>query len=297
MASLQSYILRTYLNYNKRANTTPPPLEKLREDQEEAAKRTQMPKNFLLQPVTAGGVEAEWVHPCEAPKERVLLYLHGGAYVMGSRNTHRAMAAHIARACGMRGLLLDYRLAPEHPFPAALDDAVAAYRWLINNRIEARNIVVAGDSAGGGLALATLLAVRNAGAPLPAAAVCITPWTDLAMTGDSLKSRAKSEPRVTLQSLSLGRHYLGDNDPRLPLISPLYADLAGLPPLLIHAGSDDILLSDSKRLAERARSAGVQVTLEEWERMWHVFHLHVPQLPEARRAIDAIGAFVRHKLG
>jgi acetyl esterase/lipase len=297
MASLQSYILRTYLNYNKSKGTSLPPLEELRSMQEDAAKREQMPRGILRQTVSAGGVEAEWLHPQEAPKERVLLYLHGGAYVMGSCNTHRALTAHVARACGMRGLLLNYRLAPEYPFPAAVEDAVAAYRWLLNNSYKAGDIVIAGDSAGGGLALATLLSLRDAGDPLPAAAVCITPWTDLAGTGDSLKSRARSEPRVTLQFLSLGSHYVGDNDPCLPLISPMYADLRGLPPLLIRAGSDDMLLDDSTRVAERAKAAGVDVTLEVWDRMWHVFHLHVPRLPEARRAIDAIGAFVKQKLG
>ena len=137
--------------------------------------------------------------------------------------------------------------------------------------------------------------MRDAGDPLPAAAVCITPWTDLAGTGDSLNSRAKCDPRITLQSLSLGRHYIGDHDPCLPLISPLYADLRGLPPLLIQAGNDDMLLDDATRLAERAKAAGVDVTLEVWDRMWHVFHLHAPKLPEARRAIDAIGAFVRQR--
>jgi len=295
MASLQSYILRTYLNYNKSTNTTSPPLKELRDMQEDAAKREQIPRDILRQTVSAGGVEAEWIHPSEAPKERVLLYLHGGAYVMGSCNTHRALTAYVARACGMRGLLLNYRLAPEHPFPAAVDDAVAAYRWLLNNSYEAGDIIFAGDSAGGGLALATLISLRDAGDPLPAAAVCITPWTDLAGTGDSLSSRAKRDPRVTLQSLSLGSHYIGEHDPCLPLISPLYADLRGLPPLLIQAGNDDMLLDDATRLAERAKAAGVDVTLEVWDRMWHVFHLHAPKLPEARRAIDAIGAFVRQR--
>ena len=216
---------------------------------------------------------------------------------MGSCNTHRAMVAHIARACGMRGLLLDYRLAPEHPYPAAVDDSISAYHWLLCNGIEARNIIIAGDSAGGGLALASLVSLRDGGYPLPAAAVCLTPWTDLAGTGESLKTRAKVDPRLTLQELSLGGHYVGNNDPRHPLISPLYAHLHGLPPLLIQAGNDDMLLSDSTRLADQAKNAGVDVTLDVWDRMWHVFHLHVPRLPEARRAIDAIGTFVRQHLG
>ena len=297
MASLQSYILRTYLNYNKPANNSQPPLEELRAMREDGAKGLQMPKEFLVQPVTAGGVEAEWVHPREAPKERVLVYLHGGAYVMGSCNTHRPLAAYIARACGVRALLLNYRLAPEHPFPAAVDDTVAAYRWLLYNCFKAHDIVFAGDSAGGGLALAALISLRDAGDLLPAATVCISPWTDLAGTGESLKSRAKSDPRVTLDSLSLGSHYIGNNDPRLPLSSPLYADLRGLPPLLVQVGNDDMLLSDATRLADRAKSAGVDATLEIWDKMWHVFHLHAPRLPEAIRAINAIGVFVKERIG
>jgi epsilon-lactone hydrolase len=295
MGSLQSYILRFSLDFFKPSG--PLPLNELREWHEDYAKRPRMPKGILNLPVIAGGVDAEWVHPREVSKERVLLYLHGGAYVMGSRNTHRALTAHVARACGMRGLLLNYRLAPEHPFPAAVEDAVAAYRWLLYNEIKAGDIVIAGDSSGGGLALATLLSLRDAGDPLPAAAVCITPWTDLAGTGDAANSRAKADLRFTLQSIFQGSHYVADNDPRLPLISPLYADLRGLPPLLVHAGGDDLLLNDATRLADRAKADGVEVTLKVWDRMWHVFHLHTPKLPEARRAINDIGTFAKQHLG
>ena len=258
MASLQSYIHRVCLNCNKVHDIVPATVEKLRDAQEEDAKRTRLPERILKQPVMAGGVAAEWIHPQEAPKEKVLLYLHGGAYVTGSCNTHRPMTAHIARTCGMRALLLDYRLAPEHPYPAALDDSISAYHWLLCNGIEPGNIVIAGDSAGGGLALATLVSVRDAGYPLPSAGVCLTPWTDLAGTAESIRTRAAADPRLTLQSLSLGSHYVGNNDPRLPLISPLYADLRGLPPLLIHGAGDDMLLDDSTRLAERALVAFLQ---------------------------------------
>lgn len=197
----------------------------------------------------------------------------------------------------MRALLLDYRLAPEHPYPAAVNDSVAAYWWLLYNGIHPRNIVVAGDASGGGLAVATLLSLRDAGDPPPAAAICITPWTDLAGTGDSLKTRVKVDPCLTPQSLSCGHSYAGLHDPCLPLISPLYADLRGLPPLLIQAADDHILLSDATRLAQQAKEAGVPVTLEVWQGMWHVFHRHAPHLPEARSAIGAIGAFARRHLG
>ncbi|OGW34113.1 MAG: hypothetical protein A2X58_11335 [Nitrospirae bacterium GWC2_56_14] len=296
MPSLQSYFQRWILSYNKSSHSAPAPLEEQRAAWEEETSRMRLPNGVLKQPVTAGGVAAEWIHPQEAPREKVLFYLHGGAYVMGSCNTHRNMAAHMARACGMRALLLDYRLAPEHPFPAALDDAVAAYHWLLCNLISAENIVIAGDSAGGGLALATLVSLRDGGYPLPAAGVCLTPWTDLAGTAESLETRVKADPKLTLQDLVPGRHYVGENDPCHPLISPLYADLRGLPPLLIHGAGDDMLLDDAVRVAERAKAAGVDVTLEVWKRMWHVFHRHAPKLPEARRAVESIGTFARRRL-
>jgi acetyl esterase/lipase len=192
--------------------------------------------------------------------------------------------------------LLDYRLAPEHPFPAAIEDATAAYYWLLENGISPEQIIIAGDSAGGGLALATLLLARDQGVPLPAAAVCLSPLTDLEVTGESIKSNNQADPWLTPESTALFKHYVGQNDPRSPLLSPIHADLRGLPPMLIQVGGDEILLSDATRLAECARAAGVEITLEVWPRMWHVFQAFAPYLPEAKQAIAAIGRFVQQRV-
>ena len=216
-----------------------------------------------------------------------MLFLHGGAYVLGSVKTHRDLIGRLSRAAGVRALGLDYQLAPEHPFPAAVEDSTAAYRWLVANGTDPASIVVAGDSAGGGLVMATLLALRDAVDPLPAAGVCLSPWIDLVAQ--------EGEESGSLQT-SAKRH-LGGHDPRTPLASPLYADLRGLPLLLIHAGGSEDLLDDSTRLAERTRAAGVDTSLEVWDDMVHVWHLWAPILPEGHQAIGRIGEFVRSCLG
>ncbi|MEW6298937.1 MAG: alpha/beta hydrolase [Thermodesulfobacteriota bacterium] len=245
-------------------------------------------------PVDAGGVRAEWVAAPGAAEDRVVLYLHGGGYVMGSINTHRELAARLSRAAGARVLVLDYRLAPEHPFPAAVEDATAAYRWLLSQGIKPNRVVVAGDSAGGGLTLATLLALRDAKDPLPAAGVCISPWTDMEGAGASMTTRAKADPIVQKEMLlNMAKLYLGGKDPKTPLAAPLHADFRGLPPLLVQVGDAETLLDDATRVAERAKAAGVKVDLEVWDEMIHVWHLFAPVLPEGQQAIDKIGKFVR----
>jgi len=247
-------------------------------------------------PVNAGGVPAEWIAASGAVDDRVILYLHGGGYVMGSIATHREMAARLSKAARARALVIDYRLAPEHPFPAAVDDAVAAYRWLLSQNMKPFRIVVAGDSAGGGLTLATLVALRDAKAPLPAAGVCISPWTDMEGTGDSMVTRAKADPVVQKQGLlGMAQLYLGGKDPKSPLAAPLYANLEGLPPLLIQVGDAETLLDDATRVAEKAKRAGVTVDLEVWPEMPHVWHLFAPFLPEGQQAIDKIGQYVQAK--
>ena len=243
--------------------------------------------------VSAGGVPAEWIVPPNAAPDRVVLYLHGGGYVMGSINTHRAMIARIARAAQAKALALDYRLAPEHPFPAAVDDATAAYRWLLAQGYKPGRIVIAGDSAGGGLTLAALIALRDAGAAMPAAAVPISAWADLEGTGASVKSRAATDPMVDQATLlRMGPLYAGDRNLKNPLLSPIYADYKGIPPLLLQVGDAEILLDDSNRVADRARAAGVKVELEAWPEMFHVWHVFAKILPEGQQAIDRIGAFV-----
>jgi len=243
--------------------------------------------------VKAGGVPAEWIDTPGAARDRVILYLHGGGYTMGSINTHRAMISRIGRASAARVLALDYRLAPENPFPAAVDDATGAYKWLLGEGYKSKRIVISGDSAGGGLTVATLLALRDMRIPLPAAAVPISPWTDLAGTGESLQTRAAADPMVQAEQLApQAKMYYGTNDPKNPLISPLYADLRGLPPMLIQVGDAEILLDDATRLAERARNAGVDVDLEVWMEMPHVWHVFAKLLPEGQGAIERIGGFV-----
>ncbi len=268
------------------------PIDRMRAGMEKVAER--VAPDIKCEPVDAAGVPAEWIIAPNAASDRAILYLHGGGYVMGSINTHRAMIARISRAAEARVLAINYRLAPEHPFPAAVDDATSAYRWMLGQGCLPERIVVAGDSAGGGLTFSTLVALRDSKTPLPAAAVPISPWTDLAATGESLTTRAKADPMVGREGLMpMARHYAGSNDLRHPLISPLYADLRGLPPLLIHVGDAEILLDDSTRIAERARAAGVNVTLEVWPEMIHVWHVFAKILPEAQQAIDRIGEFVK----
>ena len=244
--------------------------------------------------VSAGGVTAEWVSAPDAEAGRAVLYLHGGGYVIGSINTHRSLAARLSRACKARVLVIDYRLAPEHPHPAAVEDSVAAYRWMLAQGLKPARIAVAGDSAGGGLTVATLVAIRDAKLPLPGAGACLSPWVDLEGIGESMTTKADDDPIVQKAGLlQMAAAYLGGKAPRTPLAAPLYADLSGLPPLLIQVGTAETLLDDASRLAERARKAGVTVSYEPWERMIHVWHLFAPMLDEGQQAIDRIGEFVR----
>jgi len=270
-----------------------PPIEKARADFEEVGRMFPVADDIRCEAVQAGGVPAEWVVAPGASEGRVLFYLHGGGYAIGSLDTHREMVSRLSSAAKARALSVGYRLAPEHPHPAAVEDAVAAYRWLISNGVEPARIVIGGDSAGGGLTVATLVALRDAGEPMPATAVCISPWVDLVGTGESMTTKAEEDPVVTPGGIEwMASFYAGEMDRRTPLISPLYADLGGLPPMLIHVGTAEVLLDDSTRLAERAREAGVDVTLEPWENMIHVWHYFASMLPEGRQAIDRIGEFV-----
>jgi epsilon-lactone hydrolase len=244
-------------------------------------------------PVDAGGVPGEMA-ASPAAEHRHILYLHGGGYVIGSLDSHRSMATHLAAAAAADVLLLDYRRAPEAPFPAALEDAVLAYGWLLECGADPARTVVAGDSAGGGLTVATLLALRDRGIALPAAGVCLSPWTDLACTAESITTRAAADPMV--RSVDLERWastYLAGADPRDPLASPLYADLAGLPPLLVHVGGREVLHDDATRLAERARAAGVETELLVEDEMIHVWHFFAGMVPEADEALARVAAFIR----
>ena len=255
------------------------------------------PAEVRFEPVLAGGVRAEWTTAPGAREDRALVYLHGGAYCLGGIATHRGLAARLSRLARLRVLNVDYRLAPEHPYPTAVDDAVAAVRFAYACGLAPSRVAVGGDSAGGGLAVATLVALRDAGEPLPAAGVCISPWTDLSGSGASMRSRAALDPLVEAETLSLmAAHYLAGRDPRTPLASPLFADLAGLPPLLVHVGGAEILLDDATRLAERARDVGVEVELEVWDEMIHVWHAFADLLPEGEQAVQGIAEFLEKRL-
>jgi monoterpene epsilon-lactone hydrolase len=280
-----------------------PPLAELSIEEQRAAfdmltSQFQPAEDVRCEPVDVGGVPGEWITTLEAAHERVVYYLHGGGYVIGSINTHREMISRLSRATGARALAIDYRLAPENPFPAAVEDSTAAYRWLLSIGVDPARLVIAGDSAGGGLTVATLVALRDAGEPLPAAAVCLSPWVDLEGLGESMATKAEVDPMVQREALlQMAKAYLGDVQPRTPLAAPLYADLRGLPPLLIQVGTAEALLDDATRLAERAKSAGVDVALERWDDMIHVWQFFAAMLPEGQQAIERIGEFIRKHTG
>ena len=250
-----------------------------------------VPASVSISPDQVGGLSGEWVQKPDASKF-VLLYLHGGGYFGCSPETHRPITIFFALH-GFLVFALDYRLAPENQFPAALDDAVAAYRGLLGEGYAPQNIVVAGDSAGGGLAVALLLALRELGVPLPAGAALFSPWTDLAATGDSIRTNAARCAMFHGPDIGISaRYYLGETDPRNPLASPLYADLTGLPPLLIHVGEDEVLRDDSTRLAERACAAGVRVELKVWPVVPHAWQLVPHLVPESRQSLRESAAFL-----
>lgn len=277
--------------------TEVPTPEMLRAFFEAMASTFPVPDGVRCTAAEMGGVPGEWVEMPESEADRVVLYLHGGGYVIGSLATHRSLVARIAREARARCFSVDYRLAPENPYPAAVEDAVAAYRALLASGIAAGRIVVAGDSAGGGLTLATLLALRDAGDALPAAAVCLSPWTDLVGTGGSHSDPGIHDPMVNLPGLMLmGQLYAGANV-NDPLASPLHADYRGLPPLYIQVGTREMLLDDSVRVAAKARAAGVPVLLERGEGLIHVWPMFGDEVPEALDAVRNIGAFIRARLG
>jgi monoterpene epsilon-lactone hydrolase len=251
-----------------------------------------------VEPLSANGVRAEWTTTPNASRDGALLYLHGGGYVIGSLDSHRHLVAEAGRACAVGALALDYRLAPEHPFPAAVEDALAGYRHLLARGLAPGRIAIAGDSAGGGLVVAAMLAIREAGLPQPACGWCISPWVDMEAAGETMSSRAAADPTVQRAGiLDMARLYLNGADPRAPLASPIYADLKGLPPLLIQVGACETLLDDALRLAKVAGAADVRVELEIWPEMIHVWHLFHPELEAGLRAIRAGGDFVRAMLG
>ncbi|OWY23776.1 alpha/beta hydrolase [Sphingobacteriales bacterium UPWRP_1] len=300
MASLQNYIVKQYVRSARNitiARKHHEDIHKMRRGFELIASRHPLPDNIYFKRFFIGNMSAAWILPHKLSPKTAMLYLHGGGYAAGSVNTHKALIAKITKKAGIAALAIDYRLAPEHPFPAALQDAVASYEYLLQQGYLPQNICIAGDSAGGGLTLATLLYLKQNNRPLPATAVCISPWTDLAITGASVTGKAHKDPLILGHVLSEWALRYAANEPTThPLISPLYADLAGLPPILIQVGTDEVILDDSVRFAEKARQQGTDVTLQVWNDMIHVWHFHWRILPEANKAIKDIAVYLHKQI-
>lgn len=250
------------------------------------------PEGLEIQQVALDGLYAEWIQPTDHVQPQTILYFHGGGYVSGTCAAHHIHVTKVVKHFGIRALLFEYRVAPEHRYPAALDDALTAYQFLLNEGIAPSQIVFMGDSAGAGLALATLIALKDKGIALPAAAVALSPWTDLACTGESYQTNADSCLSPEGSWTVFSKHYVGDKDPTHPWISPLYADLAGLPPIQLYVGSDEVMLDDSVRFAQKAETAGVDVSLTIGEGLFHCYPICAPIFPEATEAMNEIRDFI-----
>lgn len=292
-------ILKIFEKQNAPSNSgKPPSLKKSREVLDENGAKFKVPADVTMEPVSADGVDAEFLTAPAADPEKVVLYLHGGGYAIGSIKSHRYLMQNVSRASGARTLGINYALAPEKPFPAAIEDSAKAYRWLLKQGFKPRSIAIAGDSAGGGLTLATLLYLRDAGDPLPAAGVCISPWTDMTCSAESYTTRLEIDPMVLGNGLEkMADFYVGDADKKNPLASPVFADMTGMPPLLIHVGGREVLYDDAITVYENAKKAGVDVELLDEPEMFHVWHAFAPMLDEAQQAVDKIGVYLRGKMG
>jgi len=252
-----------------------------------------LPKDVQIEKVSIKGINGEWVVPKNVDSSRTLYYIHGGGFYAGSLNTHRTAVARFASALGIRAFHIDYRLAPEHPFPAAVEDCVSIYKWLIESGISSKSILIGGESAGATLTLNTLTACRD---QLPAGALCLCPLTDFAFASESMINQAENELFYTLTELEWIRQiYAGDQDPKNPDLSPIYANLKEVPPLLIHTTDSEMLLDDAVRLNIKAQTEGVNVELKVWNGLFHGFHL-LPFLPESKTALQEIAAFSKRIL-
>ena len=261
-----------------------------------AAKAMKIPAAITVKGETVAGMKGEWLIPAGADPAKAILYVHGGGYVSGSCSDHRGIISGFALNAGVSTLLYEYRLAPEHPFPAALDDSVKAYEWLLSSGFEPGNIIIAGESAGGGLCLATLLALKERGIRLPAAAVAISPWTDLTCSSDSYRTKNKVSPAPLDSWFVFGQYYTGLHDATSPLISPLFGDLHGLCPIFLNSAVDDELYEDGEKFAAKAKAAGVDITFRAGKGMIHCYPLLAPMFREATEAMNEIAAFIREHL-
>jgi acetyl esterase/lipase len=290
VAGMLRSVLRLAIGASFRADL---PVEKQRSRLLKVTRLTLPPRGAKFEASNNDGVRGEWATARgHETSPLTVLYLHGGGYCVGSPATHRAITGHLAVRCGARVFAPDYRLAPEHAFPAAVDDAVASFRGLLARGVAPHDVVIAGDSAGGGLSVAAALRLRELALPLPRALVLFSPWVDLSL--DQLPSPPPGEVMLTLPWITqCARAYVARADARHPLVSPLYADLAGLPPTLIQVGTDEILLGDSRRLRERLQPAGVAVHYEEYPRRWHVFQANAGVLADADRAFESVARFIR----
>lgn len=262
------------------------------------SKWVKAPKFCQVEQQYIDGRYAEWITSTRSHPNKIILYLHGGAYQYGSAATHRAMVGRIGHASHATVLLPEYRLAPEHPFPAALEDACHTYEWLLTKGFAPSDIIIAGDSAGAALSISTTIVMRDKGQPLPAALVCISPWVNLTSKGASYIINQQEDPVLKMSGVTSAADTYTKQEPKdYPLLSPIFADLSHLPPMLIQSGSYELILSDAKKLAERAQDSGVDVTFQQWPGMWHVWHLIGPFLPESTQAIKKIGQFIRERLG
>lgn len=277
-------------------NTSIPAFRKLCEEANRKM-ANKLPAGLVVEPFALAGMKAEWLLPTGTNRDKVIFYTIGGGYVSGTCNDHRTLVAKVAQTSGIAVLMFDHRLAPEDPYPAAVDDALTAYRWLLTQGTAPENIVIMGESAGGGLCLATLLAVRDQGLSLPAATVALSPWTDLKLTGESYHTKANVCISPPGMAQVCSKYYIGDHDPTDPWISPLYGDLHGLPPLFISVGEYETMLDDSTRFAAKARAAGVDTTLVVGKKMIHCYPLMAGMFPEATQALDEICDFIKRRLG
>ena len=285
--------LRTLIASRPRASE----VAQMRKDYDARGLAYGLPADVTVEKISANGVPSEWTSTPGADASKVILFLHGGGYVIGSLDSHRHLVAEAGRAAGTRTLAIDYRMAPEHPFPAAVEDTVAAYRFLLTSGIAPKNIAIAGDSAGGGLVVGVILAIRDAGLPLPGCAWCISPWVDMEALGASFQDRAATDPTVQAPTIKfMADTYIAGGDKRHPHAAPIYGDLRGLPPIMIQVGAAETLLDDSLQLARAAGIADVPVDLQIWPEMIHVWHSYHPVLDAGKRAIAAGGAFVRTHL-